>query len=66
MDCGPEATMPQENAAAIGGMRGYVAVTWCAERLPDTILVVSPEELAWGIRMQHNPGQTRKLMELLQ
>jgi hypothetical protein len=51
--------MPQENAAANGGTRGYLPVTWCAERLPASIRIVSPDELAWRIRMQHNPSQTK-------
>ncbi len=58
--------MPQENAAAAGGMRGYTPVTWCAERLPASIRVVNPDELAWRVRMQHNPAQTKELMEQLQ
>jgi hypothetical protein len=54
--------MQQEDAPAKGGTRGYLPVTWCAERLPDTIRVVSPEELVWRIRMQHDPSQTKMLM----
>jgi GxGYxYP putative glycoside hydrolase C-terminal domain len=54
--------MPQEMAARAGGVRGYSAVTWCAERLPAGIRVVSPEELVWRIRMKHDPSQTKKLM----
>lgn len=54
--------MPQENAAAEGGVRGYSPVTWCAERLPASIRVVSPEELIWRIRMKHDPSQTKKLI----
>jgi len=54
--------MTQENAAAQGGVRGYSPVVWCAERLPAGVRVVSPEELAWRIRMQHNPSQTKRLM----
>jgi len=54
--------MPQENAAAEGGVRGYSPVTWCAERLPASVRVVSPEELIWRIRMRHDPLQTKKLM----
>ena len=54
--------MPQENAAAAGGVRGYSPVTWCAERLPASVRVVSPEELVWRIRMQHDPSQTRNLI----
>jgi hypothetical protein len=55
--------MPQENAAAQGGVRGYTPVTWCAERLPSNIRTVGPEELIWRIRMKHNPEQTKKLIQ---
>ncbi len=54
--------LPQERAEAAGGVRGYLPVTWCAERLPAEIRVVSPEELAWRIRMKHDPLQTEKLI----
>ena len=57
--------LPQENATAGGGVRGYSPVTWCAERLPASIRVVSPEELLWRIRMLHDPAQTRKFMQQL-
>jgi hypothetical protein len=52
----------QENAEAQGGARGYSPVTWCAERLPDGIRVIGPEELAWRIRMKHDPAATRKMI----
>jgi hypothetical protein len=55
--------MPQENAEAQGGARGYTLVTWCVERLPASIRAVGPEELVWRIRMQHNPEQTRKMIQ---
>jgi len=54
--------LSQENAQAEGGTRGYSPVTWCAERLPANIRVVSPEELIWRIRMKHDPAQTKKFM----
>jgi len=54
--------MPQDNAAANGGIRGYAPVTWCAERLPASIRVVSPEELVWRIRMRHDPLQAKMLI----
>ncbi len=54
--------MPQETAAEKGGVRGYAPVVWCAERLPAAIRVVSPEELAWRIRMKHDPIQTKELI----
>jgi hypothetical protein len=56
----PEAA--KRAAAEEGGIRGYTPVVWCAERLPQSIGVVSPEELAWRIRMKHNPRQTRALI----
>lgn len=43
--------------------RGYAPALWCAARLPATIRVMSPEELAWRIRMQHDPQQTRRAVE---
>lgn len=58
--------MPQENASAAGGVRGYSPVVWCAERLPASIRTVSPEELIWRIRMQHDPAQTKKLISQFQ
>jgi hypothetical protein len=54
--------MPQENAAAQGGVRGYTPVTWCAARLSSNIRVVGPEELIWRIRMKHDAEQTKKLI----
>ena len=55
--------MEQEDAAAQGGSRGYTPVVWCAERLPESVRVVSPPELLWRIRMQHNPDQTNQLIQ---
>src|SRR5207302_1435873 len=52
--------MPQESAASAGGIRGYSPATWSAERLPASIRVVSPEELVWRIRMQHNASETKQ------
>jgi hypothetical protein len=54
-----------ENASTQGGVRGYSPVTWCAERLPPGIRVVSPAELAWRIRMEHDPSQTKRLLSQL-
>ena len=54
--------MPQENAEAKGGERGYSPSVWCAERLPNNIRVVRPDELIWRVRMQHNPAQTKGLI----
>jgi hypothetical protein len=55
--------LPQANAPAQSALRGYTPVTWCAERLPQNIRVVTPEELLWRIRMQYNPAQTKQFME---
>jgi len=55
--------MPQQDAVARGGARGYTPVTWCVERLPASIRTVGPEELVWRIRMKHDPEQTRKLIQ---
>ena len=56
----------KKSASEEGGLRGYTPVVWCAERLPDTIRVVTPEELAWRIRMKHNPEQTNQLIRTWQ
>lgn len=55
--------MSQSDARQQGGIRGLSPTTWCAERLPETIRVVGPEELVWRIRMQHDPETTRRLLE---
>jgi hypothetical protein len=55
--------MPQEHAVAKGGVRGYSPAVWCAERLPANIRVISPEEMVWRVRMQHDPSQTKELIE---
>jgi hypothetical protein len=46
----------------LGGVRGYSPVLWSAERLPESVHIVSPDEMLWRIRMKHNPDQTKKLM----
>ena len=55
--------MPQENAEAQGGERGYAPVMWCVERLPASIRAVGPEELVWRIRMKHDPEETKQLIQ---
>ncbi len=55
--------MPQADAAAHGGLRGYAPALWCAERLPPDIRTVSTGELLWRLRMQHNPVQTQQLIQ---
>ncbi len=54
--------LPQENAVVQGGVRGYSPVLWCTERLPTSIRAISPEEMVWRIRMEHNPSQTKDLV----
>lgn len=54
--------MPQDGAPALGGVRGYTPALWCAERLPAEVRVVTPEELIWRTRMEHDPAVTQKLL----
>jgi hypothetical protein len=56
--------MLQAKAASENGVRGYTPALWCAERLPANIRVISPEELIWRIRMQHDAAGTRRFIEL--
>jgi hypothetical protein len=57
--------MDQNGAPAHGGVRGYTPATWCAERLPATLRVVTPEETAWRVRMEHDPAATKRLIDAL-
>jgi hypothetical protein len=47
----------------LGGVRGYAPVTWCTDRLPSSVRVVAPEEMAWRVRMAHDPQVTRRLID---
>lgn len=47
------------------GERGMSPLTWVVDDLADDIMLVSPEELIWRLRMQRNPEQTRRAIELL-
>ena len=53
----------QKDAETHGGVRGLTPTKWCIDRLPSTIRVISPEEMVWRVRMQHDPNQTRKELE---
>lgn len=53
---------PGQTDEGLGGVRGFSPALWCAERLPENIRVISPDEMLWRIRMKHNPEQTRKLI----
>jgi hypothetical protein len=55
--------MPQDGAPDLGGVRGYNAALSCSERLPADVRVVTPEELTWRIRMEHNAAMTKKLLD---
>jgi hypothetical protein len=57
--------MPQEDAVSKGGVRGYSPAVWCAERLPGKIRVISPEEMIWRMRMEHDPSQTKEFMSVI-
>jgi hypothetical protein len=54
--------LSQVDAASRGGVRGYSPVFCCADRLPSSVRVVSPEELVWRIRMEHNAAETKQLI----
>ncbi|MDR2039459.1 MAG: hypothetical protein LBQ60_16170 [Bacteroidales bacterium] len=41
---------------------GLTAVKWCIDLLKEDIQVVSPEELLWRIRMDHDPVQTAEII----
>ncbi len=49
----------QEGNTAV---RGAEPVKWCADQLNPSIHVVNIEELLWRIRMEHNPEQTRAVI----
>jgi hypothetical protein len=51
--------MTRDGATNHGGVRGFTAVTWCAERLPKAIRVVRLEKLIWRVRMKHHAEHTR-------
>jgi hypothetical protein len=53
----------QNNTAAQGGQRGYSPAFWCAQRIGTSIRTIAPSEMAWRLRMKHNPEQTRALIE---
>jgi hypothetical protein len=42
---------------------GVTPIKWCAEKLLPSIKVVSPEELLWRLRMDHDPVQTKKAVK---
>lgn len=57
--------MPQDDAPAHGGVRGYNSALFCAQRLPADVRVVTPEEMVWRQRMAHDPAATKQLLAQL-
>lgn len=55
--------IPQEKAGSLQGERGIAPVAWCVERLDPSVHVVTPEELVWRLRMQHDPEQTEQVLK---
>ena len=55
--------LPQEGAPTRGGIRGFEPALWCSERLPPEVHTVTPEELVWRIRMDHDAATTRQLLQ---
>lgn len=47
------------------GKRGLDAVAACVDKLSADAQVVTPEEMIWRIRMDHNPEQTKKMIKHL-
>lgn len=45
------------------GERGVTPVKWITEKISSHTKAVSIEELLWRIRMQHQPEQTKKLLQ---
>ena len=57
--------MSQPGAENQGGIRGLSPVVWCTARInPKDCNITSAEEMIWRLRMQHNPQQTKELLEL--
>jgi hypothetical protein len=55
--------VPPGAAPPAGAARGYAPATWCAQRLPHDVRPMDPEELAWRLRMRHNPVQARAAID---
>lgn len=54
--------LPNDDTRYTQGVRGYSPAVWCAARLPKEVRAIAPEEMAWRLRMQHNPTQTEDLI----
>jgi hypothetical protein len=53
---------PDQTYESLGGVRGYDPALWSAQRLPADVRIVSVSEMAWRVRMQHDPLVTKKLL----
>jgi hypothetical protein len=62
----PEAVEWEEEARfqAPGTEAAVTPTRWCVDRLSQDVRVVTPEELAWRVRMRDRPAQTKKLLGL--
>ena len=56
-----------ENAQylAPGTEAGVTPTLWCVNKLDKNIKVVTPEELLWRLRMDHNPEQTQAVIKTI-
>lgn len=54
---------PDEYRRTPDSERGLTPVKWSVDEIDRGIEVVTPEELIWRIRMNHNPCQTKKAIK---
>lgn len=54
---------PGQDYENLGGVRGFDPVRWSAARLPSSVRAVSVAEMAWRVRMQHDPVATRQRLD---
>lgn len=55
---------PDKSYAERGGVRGFEPAVWTVDRLSDKVRVVPVSEMAWRLRMQHDPVATRNFLEV--
>jgi len=53
--------IPQKNAGSAG--RGYSPAVWCAQRVAESVPCVSPAEMVWRLRMDHDAVKTKEMIE---
>jgi hypothetical protein len=54
-----------DNFMAPGTQSAVTPTGWCVERLDEDIKVITPEELLWRLRMEHNPADTQKAINAI-